>query len=165
MHHNCFSPAKITCFTAVRRYLVWLVCGTLLCFTHLAAAADNYAIITLNQEFKSLSKGKARMLFRGKAKSLQGKPIELSDWPSETQIRNDFYQLLLGKDAAQMSAHWAGLSFSGKARPPKELKSSSIDDLLNWLAQKPTRIGYAPLETLPENVTVLYVVKKDANNE
>ncbi|REL25282.1 hypothetical protein DXX93_01055 [Thalassotalea euphylliae] len=165
MHRNCFSPPKIVGFTLVKRYLIWLLCGWTLCFAQLVLAADNYAIITLNQEFKTLSKGKARMLFRGKAKSLQGKPIELSDWPSETQIRNDFYQLLLGKDAAQMSAHWAGLSFSGKARPPKELKSSSIDDLMNWLAQKPTRIGYAPLETLPENVTVLYVVKKDASNE
>ncbi|REL31043.1 hypothetical protein [Thalassotalea euphylliae] len=144
--------------------LSWLFC-TALIIPQTLHAAENYAIITLNKDFKKLSKGKARMLYRGKAKSLQGKKIELSDWPSNNQTRNEFYQLLLGKDAAQMSAHWAGLSFSGKARPPREMKTSSLDELLQWLSQKPTRIGYAPLESLPESVTVLYVVKKDKNHE
>lgn len=142
----------------------WLVC--LFVFSpQPLQAADNYAIITLNTNFKKLSKGKARMLYRGKAKSIQGKQIELSDWPNNNQTRNEFYQLLLGKDPAQMSAHWAGLSFSGKARLPREMKTNSLQELLQWLSQKPTRIGYAPLESLPESVNVLYVVKKERNNE
>ena len=124
-------------------------------------AAESYAIFSLNNDFKQLSKSKARMLFRGKAKSLQGKRIELSDWPSNTENRQAFYQMLLGKDQAQMNAYWAGLSFSGKARPPKEMKSASIEELLQWLAQKDTRIGYAPLDALPDHVNVLYVIKKE----
>ncbi len=38
-----------------------------------AFAATNYAVFTLNQDFDELTRSKARMLYRGKAKSLQGK--------------------------------------------------------------------------------------------
>lgn len=101
------------------------------------------------------------MLYRGKIKTLQGKRIELSDWPSGNQLKRNFYQQLLGKDLAQMNAHWAGLSFSGKARAPKELSNASIENLLQWLSEKDSRIGYAPLANLPKNVNVLYVVEKE----
>ena len=101
------------------------------------------------------------MLFRGKTKKLQGKKITLSDWPEQHQIRNDFYLHLLGKDNAQMNAYWASLSFSGKARPPKELSDDSINELVTWLSDSPTRIGYAPVDMLPQNANVLYVVHKE----
>lgn len=79
-----------------------------------AFAATEYAVFTLNQEFDELTRSKARMLYRGKAKSLQGKRIELSDWPETSTERSEFYQSLLGKDVAQMNAYWASLSSQGK---------------------------------------------------
>ncbi|USD63065.1 hypothetical protein J4N45_18865 [Vibrio sp. SCSIO 43140] len=130
-----------------------------LLFAQVAKAADDYAIFSMNESFKELSRSKARMLYRGKTKSLQGKRVELSDWPENSAERATFYQSLLGKDVAQMNAYWASLSFSGKARPPKEIRSASIDDLIQWLSQKPERIGYAPLSVLPDDANVLYVVE------
>jgi len=127
----------------------------------LANASDAYAVFTLNPNFNEVSKSKAKMLFRGKAKSLQGKRVELSDWPNGNEIRSEFYQLLLGKDIAQMNAYWASLSFSGKARPPKEIKQGSIAALLQWLSEKQTRIGYAPLNEVPKDANVLYIVRKE----
>jgi len=124
-------------------------------------AADAYAVFTLNPNFNEVSKSKAKMLFRGKARSLQGKRIELSDWPNDNEIRSEFYQLLLGKDIAQMNAYWASLSFSGKARPPKEINQGSIAALLQWLSEKQTRIGYAPLNEIPKDANVLYIVRKE----
>jgi hypothetical protein len=124
-------------------------------------ANDVYVVFTLTQDFKPLTQSKVRMLFRGKTKYLQGKKVELSDWPQSNNVRNEFYQELLGKDLAQMNAYWARLSFSGKARPPKEIDSDSVEALVEWLSAKRFRIGYAPIELLPINANVLYIVKKE----
>jgi hypothetical protein len=144
--------------------IMGLLVATLLIFTASfytpkVSASDSYAIFSMNSSFSELSRSKARMLYRGKTKSLQGKRVELSDWPESSSERAEFYQLLLGKDVAQMNAYWASLSFSGKARPPKEIDAANIGTMVDWLSQKPERIGYAPLSMLPDDANVLYVVE------
>lgn len=125
-------------------------------------ASESYAVFTLSPEFKKLSKGKVRMLFRGKLKYLQGSKVELSDWPQDNSIRHEFYKELLGKDLAQMNAYWASLSFSGKARPPKEISKNSMESLLLWLSSsKRFRIGYAPINDVPKHANILYIVNKE----
>ncbi|MFA0055225.1 hypothetical protein [Vibrio echinoideorum] len=124
-------------------------------------AAEDYAIFSLDSGFEKISINKARKLYRGKTKRLNGNRVELSDWPENSAERERFYQLLLGKNAAQMNAHWAGLSFSGKARHPREIKTASINSLVGWLGEEPYRIGYSPLSLIPQNANVLYVVKAE----
>ena len=124
-------------------------------------AAEQYAIFSLNNSFEQMSISKARKLYRGKAKSLNGQRFELADWPAESQERGEFYRYLLGKNTAQMNAHWAALSFSGKARPPKEIQNSEVNSLIKWMEQKPNRIGYAPIEVIPSNANVLFVVSEE----
>ncbi len=126
-----------------------------------AHAAEDYAIFSLDTEFEAISINKARKLYRGKTKRLNSKRVELSDWPENSAEREEFYQLLLGKNAAQMNAHWAGLSFSGKARYPREIKAASTASLVDWLNDKPNRIGYAPLSSIPQNANVLYVISSE----
>ncbi|MCL9775246.1 hypothetical protein [Vibrio methylphosphonaticus] len=123
-----------------------------------AFAANEYAVFTLDSNFDELTRSKARMVYRGKAKSLQGKRIEISDWPESSSERSEFYEYLLGKDIAQMNAYWASLSFSGKARPPKEIGDATVTALIHWLKEKPNRIGYAPLDAIPQEAKILYVV-------
>ncbi|MGL6259395.1 hypothetical protein [Vibrio sp. WXL103] len=122
------------------------------------SASEQFAIISLNPEFEQLSVSKAKKLYRGKTKKLQGERIELSDWPEGTNVREEFYKSLLGKTVAQMNAHWASLSFSGKARPPKEIDGNNVNQLIEWLNDDPSRIGYAPLRLVPENANIIYVV-------
>lgn len=119
------------------------------------------AIFSIDPVFSELSQSKARKLYRGKTKRLDGKRVELADWPEHTTERVSFYHALLGKNPAQMNAHWASLSFSGKARPPKEIANADIESLLAWMSEKPHRIGYAPLNQLPDNATILYVVSRE----
>jgi ABC-type phosphate transport system substrate-binding protein len=132
-----------------------------LSFDSRALAADSYAIFSLNSEFSELSTTKARKLYRGKTKRLQGQRIELSDWPDTSSERSEFYRYLLNKNVAQMNAHWASLSFSGKARPPKVIDSSDMETLIDWMKEKPNRIGYAPVSSLPSNAQILYVVSSE----
>ncbi|WP_394242396.1 hypothetical protein [Vibrio astriarenae] len=121
------------------------------------SASDQYAIISFNPDLEPLSVSKAKKLYRGKTKKLQGKKIELSDWPEGANVRKDFYQELLGKTVAQMNAHWASLSFSGKARPPKVV-GDNASSVIEWLDDDKSRIGYVPLNEVPSNANVIYVV-------
>lgn len=125
--------------------------------------SDAYAIFTLNKNFNDLSTSKARLLYRGRMKTIKGQRIELCDWSSQHKVRTEFYQMLLGKDRAQMNAHWASLSFSGKARPPKQLSQDSMTALVDWLSEKENRIGYAPLNSIPQEANILYVVRGESN--
>ncbi|MCY9863010.1 hypothetical protein OTK49_10710 [Vibrio coralliirubri] len=134
--------------------------GTLLLLSP-AHAAEDYAIISLDSGFEKITINQARKLYRGKSKSLNGKRVELSDWPENSIEREHFYQLLLGKNAAQMNAHWAGLAFSGKARYPREINMASVDSLVEWLNDKPSRIGYSPVSSVPQNANVLYVISSE----
>lgn len=138
-----------------------LTFALLMSFDSEALAADQYAIFSLDSEFSELNITKARKLYRGKTKRLQGKRIELSDWPDNSSERSEFYRYLLNKNVAQMNAHWASLSFSGKARPPKVIDNSDISTLLYWMNEKPNRIGYAPVSSLPSNAKILYVVSSE----
>ncbi|MEZ9721024.1 hypothetical protein AB4354_06705 [Vibrio splendidus] len=149
--------------TLPRRVVMSVVVGLLgnLLILSPAHAAEDYAIFSLDSGFEALSINKARKLYRGKTKRLNGKRIELSDWPENSAEREIFYQLLLGKNAAQMNAHWASLSFSGKARYPRELESASTATLVDWLDDKPNRIGYSPLSSVPKNANVLYVISSE----
>ncbi|WP_444493001.1 hypothetical protein [Vibrio sp. YIC-376] len=138
-----------------------LVIGYLLPFNHALNAAERYAIFSLNSKFETLNINKARKLYRGKTRLLQGARVELSDWPETSTERTEFYRYLLNKNLAQMNAHWAGLSFSGKARPPKVIEEPSIDALLTWMKEQPNRIGYAPVHVLPSSAHILYVVSSE----
>ncbi|MDR9826451.1 hypothetical protein RCJ22_12595 [Vibrio sp. FNV 38] len=122
------------------------------------SASEQFAIISYNPELTPLSVSKAKKLYRGKTKKLQGEKVELSDWPEGASVREEFYQELLGKTVAQMNAHWASLSFSGKARPPKVINNSDVNKLIEWLIDDPNRIGYVPLDQVPSDVNIIYVV-------
>ncbi|WP_117236351.1 hypothetical protein [Vibrio maerlii] len=125
-----------------------------------AKANADIAIFTLDDSIKPISKVKARKIYRGKTTRLSGKRVELSDWPKNSKIRDNFYQELLGKDSAQMNSHWASLTFSG-TRPPKEISEPDVTYLLNWMSQKNNRLGYAPLYILPESANVIYVIEAE----
>jgi site-specific recombinase XerD len=138
-----------------------LVLGYLLSLNSPLYAAESYAIFSLNSEFETLSINKARKLYRGKTRLLQGERVELSDWPETSTERTEFYRYLLNKNLAQMNAHWASLSFSGKARPPKVIEEPNVDALLTWMKEQPNRIGYAPIHVLPSSARILYVVSSE----
>ena len=157
--NECIKNILIKSSSVFFKFIVLF--SLLFSFSYQAYADTTYAIFSLNKDFKPLTKSKVRMLYRGKMKRLQNKKIELCDWSESHIVRSEFYQTLLRKDVAQMNAYWASLSFSGKARPPKVIKEDSMEELLQWVSAKKTRIGYAKLELLPKTANILYIVKKE----
>ncbi|ELR67013.1 hypothetical protein C942_04717 [Photobacterium marinum] len=127
-----------------------------------ATSNDKYvefAVFSMNKELPQLTKSKARMLYKGRTKKLNGSiKIVLVDLPETSILREDFYSMLLGKSISQMNGYWASLSFSGKGTPPEELNSDDIKDILEWLNDHPNGIAYAPVSTVPENANILITI-------
>ncbi|MGR5061357.1 hypothetical protein [Photobacterium sp. DNB22_13_2] len=115
------------------------------------AMAEGYAIVTSTAipPAEKLTKVKARLLFSGKVQTLPGiGKIELIDFPSGSEYRKEFYNKILRKSEGQMKRIWSSIAFSGRAKPPVEMKSDDIELVHQWLRQKPFAVGYLPLSEI-----------------
>ncbi|CAG23025.1 hypothetical protein [Photobacterium profundum] len=118
-----------------------------------------FAVFSMNNDIPALSKSKARMIYKGKTKKINGSlKIILVDLPVNSIHREEFYSMLLGKSISQMNGYWASLSFSGKGKAPEELNSDDIKNIIEWLNNNPNGIAYAPIESVPENANILITI-------
>jgi len=121
----------------------------------------SFAVFSLNNSFPELSKSKVRMIYKGKVKRINKKSINLADLTDGTEDKANFYQNLLGKSLSQMNGYRAGLAFSGKGNLPTTLSNNDIATILDWLEENPNGIAYTTINTLPENVNVLFVLDSE----
>ncbi len=137
-------------------FLRWLVLSLLIIWQH--GYAEDFAVITLNDAIQPLRINQVKMLYRGQINHLDGIPIKLIDLPDNSNIRKDFYHLLLNKTPNQMNMIWARQSFSGKTAAPYELDNDNVGDILHWLADNPNGVAYLPAPLIPPDVNVLYTL-------
>ncbi|MDD9194433.1 hypothetical protein PVK62_01125 [Aliivibrio sp. S3MY1] len=124
-------------------------------------STEPYAIFSMHDAYDTFSKSKARMIYRGKIKSIGKNKIQLSDWPDNAIEKKEFYDALLGQTLSQVNGYWASLAFSGKAKQPNTIDTSDISALVDWLQQHPNGIGYAPLSQLPKGAYVHVIISKE----
>ncbi|MFC4310469.1 hypothetical protein ACFPN2_15360 [Steroidobacter flavus] len=106
-----------------------------------AANAEVVVIVNPKNAAASLSAEQISALYLGNSTTFpDGSTAALADQPEAAGIRGDFYQKATGRSSAQAKATWARLTFTGKATPPKELKSDA--DVKAWVASDPKAIGY-----------------------
>ncbi|MCE1228018.1 MAG: phosphate ABC transporter substrate-binding protein, partial [Firmicutes bacterium] len=77
-------------------------------------------------------------------------PVDLSEGSGP---RNEFYQKVTGKSAAQVKAHWSKLTFSGAAQPPQALGSAQA--VVKMVAENPKFIGYVDKAAVDGSVKVV----------
>ena len=124
-----------------------------------AIKAEEYAVISMNSEIHQLKSIQVKMLYRGKIDRIGDHHIKLLDLPPKSDLRKRFYLSLLNKTPSQMQSIWAKQSFSGRAYVPFQLQSEDLESVLTWLRSTPTGIAYYPLEQLPIDVKILYIIK------
>lgn len=106
-----------------------------------AANAEVVVIVNPKNAAASLSSEQISALYLGNSTTFpDGSTAALADQPEAAGIRGDFYQKATGRSNAQVKATWARLTFTGKATPPKELKSDA--EVKAWVAADPKAIGY-----------------------
>jgi hypothetical protein len=118
----------------------------------------SFAVFSLNDSLQALSRSKVRMIYKGKVNRLNNINIYLIDWGDSSNNKAHFYRTLLGKSLSQISGYRASLAFAGKGNIPSTIKNNDIDSILEWLTSNPNGIAYAPINTLPSNANILFVL-------
>jgi len=118
----------------------------------LPAQAETVVIVSQKNPATRMFAEQASQFFLGKSNMFT--PIDQAEG---SPIRNDFYQKLTDKDAAQVKAIWSKLVFTGKATPPKEYKSNA--DVKKAVADDPKAIGYIDKSALDDSVKVILTLQ------
>ncbi|WP_093553002.1 hypothetical protein [Pseudoduganella namucuonensis] len=112
------------------------------------AMAETVVIVSPKNPATRMFSEQAAQFFLGK--STMFTPVDQAEGSA---IRNDFYQKVTDKDAAQVKAIWSKLVFTGKATPPREYKSNA--DVKKAVADDPKAIGYIDKSAVDDTVKVI----------
>lgn len=80
-------------------------------------------------------------------------PIEQAE---SSPIRAEFYKKVLEKEPAQVQAIWSKLTFTGKAKLPKEYKTSA--EVKKAIAENHNAIGYIEKSAVDDTVKVIATI-------
>lgn len=80
-------------------------------------------------------------------------PVEQAE---SSAIRAEFYKKVLEKEPAQVQAIWSKLTFTGKAKPPREYKSSA--EVKKAIAESQNAIGYIEKSAVDDTVKVIATI-------
>src|SRR5262249_24881161 len=84
------------------------------------------------------------------ARSFELKPVDL---PEGSTIHDDFYKRATGRDASQVKAVWANLTFPGHTQPPKVFADAAA--VKKAVAADPKLVGYIDADDVDRTVTVV----------
>lgn len=118
------------------------------------AQAQVVVILSAKSPISKLTSDQVSQIFLGQSKTYYtGAMAEPVDSAEGAATRSEFYQKVLGKNAAQLKAHWAKLSFSGAGQPPKALADDKA--VVKLVAENPKYVGYVDKASLDASVKVV----------
>lgn len=112
------------------------------------AFAELVIVINPQNDIKSMTSSQVAQYFLGG--SVQFTPLEQANG---SPIRLEFYKKVLEKEPPQVQAIWARIVFTGKGKPPKELKSS--DEIKKAIRENVNAIGYIEKAAVDDSVKVI----------
>ena len=112
------------------------------------AFAELVIVINPQNDIKSMTSSQVAQYFLGG--SVQFTPLEQANG---SPIRLELYKKVLEKEPPQVQAIWARIVFTGKGKPPKELKSS--DDIKKAIRENVNAIGYIEKAAVDDSVKVV----------
>jgi ABC-type phosphate transport system substrate-binding protein len=137
----------------MKRLKVVSISLTLSLMSHMAAA-DVVAVVSSKSTVTSLSQLQMVGIFLGKTSRFpNGVPAVPIDQAEGSVARDEFYEKLAVKSAAQMKAYWSKIIFTGRGQPPREVTSGA--DVKKFLAANPTAIGYIDADLVDSSVRVV----------
>ena len=124
----------------------------------LTSSANAYAevvvIVSAKSKISAMSITQIAQIFLGKTdKFPDGRDAIPLDQAEGSQIRNEFYSKVTGKDPAQINAYWSKIIFTGEGQPPRQLKGN--DSIKKAVAKNPNAIGYIDKSAVNRKVKVI----------
>lgn len=116
------------------------------------ASAELVIIVNPANPATRMFPSQAAQFFTGA--SVMFTPIEQ---PADSPIRAEFYKKVLEKEPAQVEAMWSKLAFTGKGKPPQEMKNSA--EVKKAVAGNPKAIGYIEKSAVDDTVKVVATVQ------
>ncbi len=119
------------------------------------AAREPRLVVIVNPSIgvQHLSRREALDIFLGRYRTFPSGtaaiPIDLDAASTE---RREFYQLLAHKDASEMIAYWARLSFLGKVSPPFSVSDTRM--AIEMVANNPNAIAYVDRAVVDKRVRI-----------
>lgn len=125
----------------------------------LPATADTLVVVAgAHSPINQLSREQVADIYLGRVTTLPGGTSALPlDLPASSPERDNFYNQIAGKSAAQIKIYWARMSFTGKGTPPKQIPSS--DQIKKYANSKPGAIAYLSEDAVDASVKVLCSLK------
>ena len=118
------------------------------------ARADVVAVVSAKSLVTTLTKAELTDIFLGKANRFpNGTPAVPIDQTEGSVARNEFYEKVAGKSAAQIKAFWSKIIFTGRGQPPKEVADSL--EMKKRISENPSTIGYIEQNLVDDSVKVV----------
>ena len=133
----------------------WTLIGLALSLGSGAAGADVVAVVSAKSQAASLTKAQVADIFLGKAiRFPDGTRAMPLDQPEGSAVRDEFYDKVAGKSAAQIKAYWSKIIFTGRGQPPPTV--SNATEMRKRISENPAAIGYIDREMVDDSVKVVF---------
>jgi ABC-type phosphate transport system substrate-binding protein len=110
-----------------------------------ASMADVVVVVSAKSQVVALSKSQVADIFLGKSARFPD---------GSSAVRDEFYNSITGKSAAQIKAHWSKIIFTGRGQPPKAVSNSAAAKEL--VTADAHAISYIERSALDGSVKVLF---------
>lgn len=119
------------------------------------AQAGVVVVMSSKSDVSSLSKAQVAQIFMAKTDALpNGRVAKPVDQAEGSAVRNEFYDKVADKSAAQMKAYRSQLTFTGKAQPPRKVSGDAA--VKAALGENPAAIGYISDGAVDGSVKVVF---------
>lgn len=125
-------------------------------FTCTASSLDHIVVVTSQKnQLEAIDRKGLIDLFMGKYAAFpNGELATPIDIESETDLKAQFYQSLVGLPLARVNAYWSRLKFSGRVKPPAI--EQSISDVQRRLAEDESALAYVYESHVTDKMKVVY---------
>lgn len=118
------------------------------------ASEDLVVVVSKDSAINSLNEIEIANIFLARTRYYpngeKSMPIELK----HSKFRDEFYQIIAGKNTKQLMAYWTTLVFTGKGRPPKTY--TELDSLLEKLSTQKNHITYLNINLVTDDMKIVY---------
>lgn len=130
-----------------------LIMATLLTLAS-SAMAEILVVVNPRSPLTRLEPEQVSQLFLGKTTEMPGVgPVTTYDLPEDSPLRERFYNQISQRTVNQMKAYWARQVFTGKGRPPRQMRDNQ--EVKRSVAALSGGIGYIDKSALDDTVKVV----------
>jgi ABC-type phosphate transport system substrate-binding protein len=129
--------------------------GLALTLSSAVVKADVVAVVSAKSPVTTLSMSQVADIFSSKASRFPNGVLAFPiDQAEGSTVRDEFYNKVVGKTAAQIKAYWSKIIFTGRGQPPPSV--SNDIEMKKRISDNPAAIGYIDRSLVDDSVRVVF---------